>query len=347
MFRFAKSAVGFIPGGLGHVNILALAIASGMSGSAVADAAGIGRICYQAMVDEGYDDSFSKSVTAAAAVLGPIIPPSIPMVVYAMVANVSVAKLFFGGVIPGLLLALALMIYVFAVSKKRHFSVNSRFNYREMLAALLQATLPLLTPLILLGSIFYGIVTVTEAAVVAVLYASALGGIGYRLLTFQKFYDSLKSVFTICGPIMLLIIGAKVFGFVLTAEGISEGLATFITEITKSPIIILILINLVFIVAGCLSDPLVNIMIFVPLFLPLVSVSGLNPIHFGVMIVLNVSIGLITPPVGALLVIVNSFGKPNVSALLKAIWPFVIIEFLILFLVIMLPITVLWIPSLF
>jgi len=346
MFKFAQSVVGFIPGGLGHVNVLTSIIFSGMSGSAVADAGGIGRICYQAMVDEGYDESFSKSVTAASAVIGPIIPPSIPMVVYAMVANVSVAKLFFGGVLPGLLLGLAIMIYVFVISKKRHYPVISHFNPREMLASLLQGTLPLLTPLILLGSIYYGIVTVTEAAAVAVLYASVLGVIAYRLLTFQKFYDSLKSVFSICGPILLLIIGAKVFGFVLTTEGVSQNLATSILEITKSPVMILILINLVFIVVGCLSDPLVNIMIFVPLFLPLVSLSGVNPIHFGVMIVLNCMVGLLTPPVGALLVIVNSFGKPNVSGLLKEIWPFIIIEFLILILVILVPNTVLWIPNL-
>jgi tripartite ATP-independent transporter DctM subunit len=346
MFTFARSVVGFIPGGLGHVNVLTNIIFSGMSGSAVADAGGIGRICYKAMVDEGYDESFSKSVTASAAVIGPIIPPSIPMVVYAMVANVSVAKLFFGGVIPGLLLGVALMIYVFVVSKKRGYPVSSHFNLREMLATLFHGALPLLTPLILLGSIYYGIVTVTEAAAVAVLYASALGVFAYRLLTFRKFYDSLKSVFSICGPILLLIIGSKVFGFVLTTEGVSQDLSTSILQVTKNPLMILILINLVFIVAGCLSDPLVNIMIFVPLFLPLVSLSGLNPIHFGVMIVLNCMVGLITPPVGALLVIVNSFGKPDVSALLKEIWPFIIIEFLVLFLVVIVPATVLWIPNL-
>ena len=346
MFRFANSVVGFVPGGLGHVNVVANIIFSGMSGSAVADAGGIGRICYKAMVDAGYDESFSKSVTAGAAVIGPIIPPSIPMVVYAMVANVSVAKLFFGGVVPGLLLGLALMIYIFFVSKARRYPVSSHFDLREMLASLFQGILPLLTPLILLGSIYYGIVTVTEAAAVAVLYSSFLGIFAYRLLTFQKFYDSLKSVYTICGPILLLIIGAKVFGFVLTTEGVSQNLATSILEFTKNPLIILILINLVFMVAGCLSDPLVNIMIFVPLFLPLVSLSGLNPIHFGVMIVLNCMVGLITPPVGALLVIVNSFGKPNVSSLLKEIWPVIIIEFLVLILVIMVPSTVLWVAGL-
>lgn len=248
--------------------------------------------------------------------------------------------------IPGLILGLALMIYVFFISKKRRYPVKSHFSLREMLASLLQGALPLLTPLILLGSIYYGIVTVTEAAAVAVLYASALGVFAYRLLTLQKFYDSLKNVFSICGPILLLIIGAKVFGFVLTSEGVSQELSNYILDITKNPLVILILINLVFIVAGCLSDPLVNIMIFVPLFLPLVSVAGLDPVHFGVMIVLNCMIGLITPPVGALLVIVNSFGKPNVSAFFKEVMPVVLLEFLILILVILIPSTVLWIPNL-
>jgi tripartite ATP-independent transporter DctM subunit len=346
MFGFARSLVGFIPGGLGHVNVVTSIIFSGMSGSAVADAGGIGRLSYQAMVDEGYDESFSMSLTAASAVIGPIIPPSLPMVVYAMVANESVAKLFFGGVVPGLLLGLALMVYVFIISKKRHYPVTSHFNLREMVFGLCRATPPLLTPLILLGSIYFGIVTVTEAAALAVLYAAALGVLAYRLLTLREFYDSLKSVFSICGPVLLMIVAAKIFGFVLTTERVSQNLATLIFDFAKNPTLILILINMVFIVVGCVSDPLVNIMLFVPLFVPLISVSSLNSVHFGVMIVLNCMIGLITPPVGALLVTVNGFGKADFSSMLKEIWPFIIIEFLVLILVILVPNTVLWIPNL-
>lgn len=345
MFAFARSLVGFIPGGLGHVNVVTSIIFSGMSGSAVADAGGIGRLSYQAMVDEGYDEGFSMSLTAASAVIGPIIPPSLPMVVYAMVANESVARLFFGGVVPGLILGLALMVYVFIISKKRRYPVTSHFNLRDMLTGLFRAIPPLLTPLILLGSIYFGIVTVTEAAALAVLYAAALGILAYRMLSLKAFYDSLRSVFSICGPILLMIVAAKIFGFILTTERVSQNLATLIFDFAKNPTLILILINMVFIVIGCVSDPLVNIMLFVPLFIPLISVSGLNSVHFGVMIVLNCMIGLITPPVGALLVTVNGFGKADFSSMLKEIWPFIVIEFLVLLLVILVPDTVLWIPN--
>ena len=345
MFQFARSLVGFIPGGLGHVNVVTSIIFSGMSGSAVADAGGIGRLSYQAMVEEGYDESFSMSLTAASAVIGPIIPPSLPMVVYAMVANESVAKLFLGGLVPGLILGLALMIYVFFISKKRHYPVTSHFNLREMMKNFFRAVPPLLTPLILLGSIYFAIVTVTEAAALAVLYAVALGVFLYHLLTPREFYESLKNVFSICGPILLMIIAAKLFGFILTTERVSQNLANVIFNFANNPTLILLLINMVFIILGCVSDPLVNIMLFVPLFIPLIMVSGLNSVHFGVMIVLNCMIGLITPPVGALLVTVNGFGKAEFSSMLRDIWPFIIIEFLVLLLVILVPGTVLWIPN--
>ena len=345
LFRFAQSLVGFIPGGLGHVNVLNSVIFSGMSGSAVADAGGIGRLSYEAMADEGYDKEFSMSVTAASAVIGPIIPPSLPMVVYAMVANESIGRLFFGGVGPGLILAATLMVYVFIVSKKRGYPVNDSFNVRQILRDFGKAFLPLLTPLILLGGIYFGVVTITEAAVLAVLYAVVLGFGVYRTLTLRDFYESLCNVVTICGPILLLIVGATLFGFVLTVENVSVTVSELITAISDNPYVVLLLINLIFLVLGMMSDPLVNIMLFAPLFIPLVRLVGISTVHFGVVVVLNSMIGLITPPVGALLVTVSGFGKVRFAKLLKEIWPLILVELFVLVIITLFPWTVLAIPN--
>ena len=345
LFEFAHSLVGFIPGGLGHVNILNSVIFSGMSGSAVADAGGIGRLSCRAMVEDGYDEGFSMSVTAASAVIGPIIPPSLPMLVYAMVANESVGRLFFGGVIPGLILAALLMVYVFFISIKRRYPVGARFDIRRIGRNMAASCLPLMTPLILLGGIYFGVVTITEAAILAVLYSCLLGFVVYRSLSLNDFYESLKSVVRICGPILLLIIGATLFGFVLTIENVPGVIAGGIAAVSESPTVILILINLVFLVLGAISDPLANIMLFVPLFMPLVHAAGINAVHFGVVVVLNSMIGLITPPVGALLVIVSGFGKISFGKLIKEIWPFIIVELIVLAIITVVPITVMALPN--
>ena len=345
LFQFAHSLVGFIPGGLGHVNIVNSVIFSGMSGSAVADAGGIGRLSYQAMVDDGYDRGFSMSVTAASAVIGPIIPPSLPMVVYAMVANESVGRLFFGGVIPGLILAALLMVYVFVISTKRRYPVNARFDIRGIGGNMTASFLPLMTPIILLGGIYFGVVTITEAAILAVLYSCLLGFVVYRSLSLDDFYQSLKSVVRICGPILLLIIGATLFGFVLTVERVSGVLSSGIAAVSEHPTVILILMNLVFLVLGTISDPLVNIMLFVPLFMPLIHAAGIDAVHFGVIVVLNGMIGLITPPVGALLVIVSGFGKISFGKLVKEISPFIIVELIVLAVITVFPSTVMTLPN--
>ena len=345
LFQFAHSLVGFIPGGLGHVNIVNSLIFSGMSGSAVADAGGIGRLSCRAMVDDGYDEGFSMSVTAASAVIGPIIPPSLPMVVYAMTANESVGRLFFGGVIPGLILAALLMVYVFIISARRGYPVNSRFDIRKIGRDMAASCLPLMTPIILLGGIYFGVVTITEAAILAVLYSCLLGFVVYRSLSLGDFYQSLKNVVRICGPILLLIIGATLFGFILTIENISGVISSGIAAVSENPTVILILINLVFLVLGTISDPLVNIMLFVPLFIPLIHSAGISAVHFGVIVVLNSMIGLITPPVGALLVIVSGFGTVSFGKLVKEISPFIIVELIVLAVITIVPGTVTVIPN--
>ena len=222
IFGFCRDMVGYIPGGMGHVNIVTSIIFAGMSGSAVADAGGIGNLAYQAMVDEGFDEDFSACTTIASSTIGPIIPPSIPAVVYAMVANVSVGKLLFGGVIPGFLMGLVMMGYVFFWSLKHNAPKLAwqgwKYYLTHLLYSFISCFLPLLTPGILLGGIYLGVVTTTEAAAVAVLYALILGVLVYRTMKVKDFIDSLKSVFLASGSVLLIIPASKCFSFVLTAE---------------------------------------------------------------------------------------------------------------------------------
>ena len=350
IFNFCNALVGYIPGGLGHVNIFTSILFAGMSGSAVADVGGIGHLSYQAMVDEGFDKEFSAAVTIASSTVGPIIPPSIPMVVYAMVANVSVGKMFFGGILPGLTIGFLLMLYVSVISLKRHYprhKVSSlKSLFRNILFSFFQGILPLLTPVILLGGIYLGIVTTTEASAIAVLYSLVLGIFLYRKMDLKGFISSLKSVFITCGSILLVLPAAKVFSFVMTAENLQEiiyqGMTAFAGD---NRFLIIISINFLFLILGMLSDPTVNIMLFVPMVLPLILASGMDPVHFGVIIVINAMIGNTTPPVGVVLMTVCSVEKLTYEKTLRELWPLIGLLFVALAIIIIFPQTVLALPN--
>lgn len=350
IFDFCKDLVGWIPGGLGHVNIATSIIFAGMSGSAVADVGGIGHLSFKAMVDNGFDKEFSAAVTISSSTVGPIIPPSIPMVVYAMVANVSVGKMFFGGIVPGLIIGLVLMIYVTIVSLKRHYPKEPIVPLRQWFTAFgksfIRSIMPLLTPVILLGGIYSGVVTSTEASALAVLYSLLLGFILYRTMNFSTFIDCLKKVFVTCGSILLIIPAAKVFSFVMTAENLQniiyKGMVGFAGN-NKGLIIFCVM--LLFLVLGMLSDPNVNIMLFVPMVLPLIKASGMDPIHFGVVIVINAMIGNTTPPVGVVLMTVCSIEHLNYGKTLKELMPMIGVLLIALVLIIIFPQTVLAVPN--
>lgn len=345
IFDFTNALIGRVPGGLGHVNVMANIIFSGMSGSAVADVGGIGRICYNAMVRQGYDAPFSAAVTASAAVIGPIIPPSIPMVVFAMVSGESVAKLFFGGAVPGLLIGAFLMIYIYFVARRRAYPLCPRQGFAAIVAAFCQGFLPLMTPAILLGGIWFGIVTVTEAAGLAVFYTLVLGALVYRRLGLGELLECLKAVVSFCGPILILLPAAKVFGFVLTTENIPALFSGSVLAISQNPVFVLLMINVLFLILGCVSDPTVNIMLFVPIVMPLAKAIGMDPTHFGVMVVLNCMIGLITPPVGTLLFCLCGFERMSLETLIRAIWPFIGVLLLVLLVVTLCPPLVLALPN--
>lgn len=346
IFDFAEALVGGVHGGLGHVNTVTSVVFSGMSGSAVADVGGIGRLSYRAMVNQGYPAPFSAAVTASSAVIGPIIPPSIPMIVFSMVSGASIAKLFFAGAIPGLMIAVALFLYIYLVSKRRSYPMGTRATLAQLIAALIAGFLPLLTPVILLASIYFGIVTITEAAAVAVLYAMALGVFIYRALTWRDFIDCMKTVFIACGAILILLPAAKVFGFALTAEGVSNYFAAWVLSISDNPIFVLIAINLLFLILGCISDPNVNIMLFVPIVMPLAQSIGLDPVHFGMIVVLNCMIGLVTPPVGGLLFAICGMERLRIEDVVRAMWPFLALLLGVLVLVSAVPALSLWLPGL-
>ncbi len=351
IFDFCNALVGYIPGGLAHVNVTTSIIFAGMSGSAVADVGGIGHLAYQNMVDRGFDKEFSACVTIASSTMGPIIPPSIPAVVYAMVANVSVGRLLFGGVVPGFLMGLLQMIYIYFVSIKRGYPkmqwAGWRVFFRDLLYTFLKAFLPILTPVILLASIYTGVVTSTEAAALAVLYALVLGFILYRTMDIKAFAQSLKSVFISSGAVLLLLPAAKVFGFVLTRENLQAKIFSFITSFAgNNKFLIAACIIALFIVLGCLSDPNVNIMLFVPMVLPLIETAGFDPVHMGICIIVTAMIGNITPPVGIVLSSVCSMEKLSFEKVSRALVPFIILLFAYVVILVAVPQLTLFLPNL-
>ncbi len=350
IFKFCNSLVGYIPGGMGHVNIATSIIFAGMSGSAVADVGGIGHLSYRAMVDKGFDKEFSASVTIASSTVGPIIPPSIPAVVYAMVANVSVGRLLIAGLIPGILMGLVMMVFCTVISIRRHYPKNARLPFklmiRDILFGFIHSILPMLTPVILLLGIYLGVVTTTEASAVAVLYALFLGVIMYRTMNLKAFFESVTSVFKTCGSVLLVIPAATIFSFVMTKENLQNKLYALITSIAgDSSVIIIACIMLIFMVLGCLSDPNVNIMMFVPMVMPLILKAGLDPIHAGVIIIINAMIGNITPPVGVVLMTVCSVEKLSFEKVVRELWPWIVLLFAFLIVIIAFPQLTLFLPN--
>lgn len=351
IFKFCNDLVGYIPGGLGHVNVVCSIIFAGMSGSAVADAGGIGNMEYEAMVDEGFDKEFSASVTIASSTVGPIIPPSIPAVVYAMVANVSVGKLLMAGVIPGFLMGLVMMTFCYIISVKRGYPYHKwpgwRVYVRDLVYSFIKSFLPMLTPVILLGSLYGGIVTTTEASAVSVLYALFLGAIVYRTMGLEEFKKCLMSVVKACGCVTLVIPAAKVFSFVMTKANLQTAIYDLIIGFAgDSPALIVGCIMVLFLILGCLSDPNVNIMVFVPMVLPLIEKAGLDPIHAGIVIIVNAMIGNITPPVGVVLMTTCSINKLRIEDVVKELWPWIVLLIGFLVFLILCPQVVLFLPNL-
>lgn len=346
IFNFANSIVGHIKGGLGHVNVVASMIFAGMSGSSGADTAGLGRMEFESMVKAGYDKDFSLGITCASALIGPIIPPSIAFVIYGMLSDTSIGALFIGGIVPGLLLGFILMIQVYFIAVKRKYFYTKKLSLKNIFNSFKDAFLSLLTPVIILGGIFSGIFSPTEAAGVAALYSIILSVFIYKEVNIKQLFNILKKTMESTALIFMIIAMATIFGWVLTTYQIPQKAAYTLLAISDNPLAILLIINIFMIFIGLFMEPTAAMIILVPIFMPLILKLGINPIHFGVLLTLNLMLGNLTPPVGINLYIAADIVKWPIPKVIKAVVPFYLSILIALFLIIFFPEIVLFLPNL-
>jgi len=344
IFKFANILVGRWKGGMGHVNVVASIIFSGMTGSAVADASGLGIMEIEAMRKQNYDDGFSCAITAASATIGPIFPPSIPMVFYAMFSGASIGKLFLGGMAPGILIGIALMIYIAYISKKRNYPKGESYNFKEFIKITIRAFPALLTPVILLGGIYSGIVTPTEAGALAAFYAIIISFFIYRTMGLKQLLNVIIDTVKTTGTLSIIVGAAFVFSYIVAIEHIPDMLSGIFLGFTNNKYALLLIINVVFLILGMFIDTSCLQVVFVPMVLPLVNAVGIDLVHFGVVIVLNMMIGLSTPPFGMLLFIVSGISNTPLQTVIKEIFPMILVLIIVLLMVTYIPDIVLFIP---
>ncbi|MCM8900197.1 TRAP transporter large permease [Caldicoprobacter algeriensis] len=345
VFNFADALVGRWKGGLGHVNVLASLIFSGMTGSAVADASGLGIMEIDAMRKAGYDDGFSCAVTASSAVIGPTFPPSIPMLIYAMLSGASVGALFLGGVAPGVLLAVVLMVYVAYISNKRNYPRGPQYTLREFLVITFKALPALFTPVILLTCIYTGVVTPTEAAAVAALYALVVSIFVYKSMGLKELFNVLKETVKTTGNLGLIVGSAFAFSYIAANERIPQTFASFFLGITDNKYVFLFIINIAFLILGMFFDTSTIQLVFLPIVLPVVNALGIDLVHFGVVICLNMMIGLLTPPFGMLLFITSGISGTPLKDVIKETLPMTVVMIIFLFILTFVPDIVMFIPN--
>ena len=348
LLNFCIALVGRFRGGMGHVNVVASLIFSGMSGSAVADAAGIGKVIIDMMVKSGkYTRGYAAAITAATATIGPIIPPSIPMVLYALVSNASIGSLFLGGIVPGLFMGAVLMGMNTLISHRRGFGNEEPVPLRELPAITVQATPALLMPAILLFGIYSGVTTPTEAAAIAALYALLIAGGLYRALKLRSLYDVFVESARSAASVGLVIGASMILTYVVIQENIPQAISSMFESSSISPLVFLILVNVLVLLLGCVLDATVIILVIVPLFIPTCKALGIDLVHFGVLIVVNSMIGLITPPYGILLFVINAVTGIPLKDIIAEIWAFLAILIAALVCMITFPEIILWLPKMF
>ncbi len=346
LFDFCRILVGRLRGGLAQVDILVSVVFSGMSGSAIADAAGPGLVTIRQMLRKPeYSPGFAGAIVIASATIGPIIPPSIPMVIYALVSGASVGALFLGGVIPGLLMAGVLMIAVQVIAVRRNMPREAPVPLREWPPLIWRGALPLSLPIVLLGGLYSGAFTPTEAAAVAALHALILAGLCYRALTWRSLAAVIIESTRSSAVITLIIAGAYMLNYALTAEGVPRVLAQWIATLDLSQTAFLLIVNLVFLLLGCFLDTAVMLLVFVPMLLPAVSAMGIDLVHFGVLIIVNMMIGLITPPFGMLLFVTNALTRIPIQDMLREGRLFLAMLLGLLLAMTLFPQIVLWLPQ--
>ncbi|SDK72732.1 TRAP transporter, DctM subunit [Franzmannia pantelleriensis] len=346
IFNFAKALMGWMRGGLGHVNVGASIVFSGMSGAAVADAGGLGTIEIKAMKDAGYDEEFAVGITAASSTIGPIIPPSLPMVIYGVMASASVGQLFAAGLIPGLLMGAMLMGMIFIISRRRGYTADTRFSVGVLGHTFGRAVLSLMTPVIIVGGIITGVFTPTESAVAAVAYALFLGLVVYRTLNWRKLLKVSMETIETTAIILFIVASASIFAWILSSNQVTQHLVAVLGPFADSKIAVLLFSNVVLIIIGCFMETIAAITILVPVLLPMAMAVGVDPVHFGVIMVLNLMIGLLTPPVGMVLYVLSRVSNVSFERCMRGTIPFLIPLVLCLLLVTFIPAISMWLPTL-
>ncbi len=389
IYSYALALVGWLKGGLGHVNVVGSVVFAGMSGTAIADAAGLGTIEVKAMTDHGYDAEFAVGVTAASATLGPIIPPSLPFVIYGMMANVSVGSLFLAGIVPGMVMALLMMLTVAYFAHKNDWGGDVKFDWPTLLKALLeslvvvawplvvwwlitdlgtqpqvtvllgllllfaadklfnfQAVLPIMTPVLLIGGMTTGVFTPTEGAIAACVWAMILGFAWYRTLHFKLFVKICLDTVETTATVLFIVAAASIFGWLLTATGVTAAIGQWVLGVTDQPWQFLLLANLLMLFVGCFLEPTAAITILVPILVPICQQLGIDLVHFGLIMVLNLMIGLLHPPMGMVLFVLARVAKLSVERTTMAILPWLVPLLGSLLLITYVPSIALWLPRL-
>jgi tripartite ATP-independent transporter DctM subunit len=345
IYGFAHALCGRMRGALGHVNILGSLIFAGMTGSAIADAAGLGKIEIEAMTDAGYEPAFSCSLTASSATLGPTFPPSIPLVIYAMLSGASVGALFLGGMIPAVILSIALMIYVGIIARKRNYPRGERIRPREFLMSTLKSIPALLTPVILLVGIYTGVMTPTEAGAIAGFYAILISVLAYRALGIKDLIKVIVDSIRDIGATSIMIGAASIISYIVAREQIASNLGTWIIGISHNKYFFLFLVNVVILILGMFIDTSTIQLIFVPILIPVARILGVDLVHFGVIVTFNMMVGLCTPPFGMLLFITSGISGTPLKDIVREILPQLIVMMIVLFVMTYLPQTVIFIPK--
>jgi tripartite ATP-independent transporter DctM subunit len=346
LLNFSKALVGHIRGGLSHVTIVTSMIFAGVSGSAVADAAAVGSVLIPAMKRGGYPGSYAAAVAAAAGTIGPIIPPSIPLVIYGLYSQISIGKLFLGGATPGILMGVYLIIASIIISRRRGYPADQRATLMHVLRSSLDAILALMMPVIILGGIITGIVTATESAVLAVSYGLILGCFVYRDTKARDLPLILGKAMINSGTVLIIIATTGVFCWIIANMGLGDALVRGLLSISGNKWVLLGVINIFFLIWGCFLDPVTALLIVIPILIPLAQKVGIDLIHFGVVAVLNLMIGLVTPPVGVIVYLTSSMAQEKVEVVFKESVPFLIALLLVLIMSTYLPGIVTWLPNL-
>ena len=344
IYNFALALVGWMKGGLGHVNIIGSMIFAGMSGTAIADAAGLGTIEIKAMKDHGYPIDFAVGVTAASATVGPIIPPSLPFVIYGMLAGVSIGQLFLAGVIPGIVMGLFMMVTVAWYAHRRNYGRDATFSWAALGSTFADAFLALMTPVILLGGMTFGVFTPTEGAVVASAYALILGLAWYRTIDLRLLVKISMDTIETTATVLLIVAAASIFAWLLTVTRVTDTVAVWVLSFTHEPWVFLLLANVLMLFIGCFLEPVAAITLLVPILVPICQKLGIDPVHFGLVMVLNLMIGLLHPPLGTVLFVLSRTARISVERTTMAILPWLVPLFAALIVCTYIPDIVMWLP---